>query len=320
MKYIFFCLCAIGTLLPLHSTAQYYVGWNRVFPDRAGKVIAFKAVYSGASDTIYFVDVATGTITDRVADGSFGLEFKMLKAKVLNREKEMNKALVAFHTLSHFERDKGNMEEYIVRWKNDSTIASAFLPKVEVHSYEPRVFYKPDKPRKVLLGVRLNGVAMLYDMLDTTKNGAAKLLYSKDINKADYEDWERGYFQQAVISPSGNHVFTMPDGTMIDIVKGKKIWDFNYKKTGSSDVVFSEDGTRIAIEHQDKSVSVFNVKKGKRLYKIPAPPTFPGELEVDHLLPLPDMQSCFVFYMDYKNSVAKVLLLNSDGNYKEIKF
>lgn len=49
MKCILFCLLAIGAVLPYHSAAQY-VGWDDVFPDRAGKVIAFKATYSGATD------------------------------------------------------------------------------------------------------------------------------------------------------------------------------------------------------------------------------------------------------------------------------
>lgn len=317
MKFIFFCLWAIGAVLPLHGAAQY-VGWDDIFPDRAGKVIAFKATYSSTSDTVYFVDVATGAIIDRVADGSFGLEFKMLKAKVLNREKEMSGALTAFSTFSYF--DRGNMERYFVRWKKDSTVASAWLPKVEAHSYEPKIFFKADNPRKVLLGVRLNRVAMLYDMLDTTANGVARLLYSQDLSKVDFQEFDRGHLQQAVISPTGSHIFTMPDGTMIDLIKGKKIWNFDYKKTGSSDVVFSEDGTRMAIEHQDKSVSVYDVQKGKRLNRIPAPPMFPGELKVEHLLPLPDMQSCFAFYKDFKKGSAKVLLLTADGNYKEVKF
>ncbi|RYY64611.1 MAG: hypothetical protein EOO13_18280, partial [Chitinophagaceae bacterium] len=303
MKFFLFCLGAIGAGLPLHSAAQY-VGRDDVFPDRAGKVIAFKATYSGTTDTVYFVDVATGVITERVADGSFGLEFKMLKAKVLNREKEMMKSLTAFSTFAFF--DRGNVDRYFVRWKKDSTVASAWLPKVERHTHDPKIFIKYDNPRKVLLGVRLNRDAMLYDMLDTTAQGMARLLYSKDLSKADYQEFDHGHMQQAVISPTGGHIFTMPDGTMIDLVKGKKIWDFNYKKTGSSDVVFSKDGTHIAIEHQDKSVTVYDVQKGKRLYKIPAPPMFPGELKVEHLLPLPDMQTCFVFYMDFKKRSAKV--------------
>lgn len=317
MKYILFFLWTTGAVLPLHSIAQY-IGGGNVFPDRAGRIIAFKATYSGASDTVYFVDVATGAITDRVADGSFGLEFKMLKAKVLNREKEMMKSITAFPTFSFF--DQGNKEKYFVRWRKDSTVASAWLPKVERHTYDPIIFIRPANPRKVLLGVQLNDIATLYDMLDTTANGMARLLYSKDLSKADYEEKQRGHLQQAVISPTGGHIFTMPDGTMIDLLKGKKMWDFNYKKTGSSDVVFSEDGTRIAIEHKDQTVSVYDVQKGKRLYKIPAPPIFPGELKVEHLLPLPDMQSCFAFYYDFNKSSAKVVLVTADGNYKEVKF
>ena len=316
MKLLLFFLWAIGAVLPLQGAAQY-VGRDDIFPDRAGKVFAFKATFSGTTDTVYFVDVATGVITERVADGSFGLEFKMLKARVLNREKEMMKSLVAFPAFSFFET--GNVDKYFVRWNKDSTVASAWLPKVERHTHDPIVFIKYDHPRKVLLGVRLNRVAMLYDMLDTTAQGMARLLYSKDLSKADYQELEHGHMQQGVISPTGGHIFTMPDGTMIDLVKGKKIWDFNYKKTGSSDVVFSEDGTRIAFEHQDKSVTVYDVQKGKRLYKIPAPPIFPGELTLEQLRPLPDMQSCFAFYKNSKTGSVKLLLASADGNYKEIK-
>ncbi len=317
MKCILFCLLAIGAVLPYHSAAQY-VGWDDVFPDRAGKVIAFKATYSGTTDTVYFVDVATGVITERVADGSFGLEFKMMKAKVLNREKEMMKSLTAFPTFDFF-NSGGNVDKYFVRWNGDSTVASAWLPKVERHTHDPKIFFKYDNPRKVLLGVMLNRNAMLYDMLDTTAQGMARLLYSKDLSKADYQEFEHGHMQQAVISPTGSHIFTMPDGTMIDILKGKKIWDYDYQKTGSSDVVFSEDGTRIAIERKDHSVSVVDVQRGKQLYKIPAPPEFGVKLKMDHLLPLADMQTAFAFFYDYKTSQNKILLLKADGSFKEIR-
>lgn len=320
MKPIFlFCWLALCCGLGVQSFGQskFYIGSDDIFPDHSGKVIAFKTTSSETSDSVYFVDVATGLVTDRAADGSFGLEFKMMKAKVLNRENLIGKGLKAFHTFSMF-FDKENFEEYIVRL-NDSTLARAWLPKVVNHN-EPRVFFKQDNPRKVLLGVRLNRVAMLFDMLDTTSNGVARVLYSRDLSKVDdFEEFERGHLQRAVISPTGNHIFTMPDGTMIDLVKGKKIWDYDYQKTGSSDVVFSEDGTRIAIERKDRSVSVVDVQRGKQLFRIPAPPVFPGELKVEHLMPLADMQTSFVFYFNFKTSHTKILLMKADGSYKEVK-
>ena len=317
LKFILFCLWTIGALLPLHSAAQH-VGGDGVFPDRAGKVIAFKATYSGTTDTVYFVDVATGVITERVADGSFGLEFKMMKAKVLNREKEMMKSLTAFSTYAFF--DRGNVDRYFVRWNGDSTVAFAWLPKVERHTHDPKIFFKYDNPRKVLLGVMLNRNAMLYDMLDTTAQGTARLLYSKDLSKADYQEFERGHLQQGVFSPTGSHIFTMPDGTMIDLVKGKKIWDYDNKKKGFYHVVFNQDGTRMAIAHDDRSVSVLDVQRGKQLYRMPAPPRLGEEIKVQSVLPLADMQTSVVFYYDYKTHREKILLLKADGSYREVVF
>ena len=116
------------------AQTKFYVGSSGIFPDRAGKVIAFKATNSRASDTVYFVDVATGAVTDRVADGSFGLEFKMMKAKVLNREKLLAKDLSASYYWT-----EGGYDLYIARTR-DSIIARAWLAKSRGNSDNPRSF------------------------------------------------------------------------------------------------------------------------------------------------------------------------------------
>lgn len=312
----FLCFFSMSCIFSMISLAQtkFYVGSSGIFPDRAGKVIAFKATNSRASDTVYFVDVATGAVTDRVADGSFGLEFKMMKAKVLNREKLLAKDLSASYYWT-----EGGYDLYIARTR-DSIIARAWLPKAEVHSDNPRVFFKPDNPGIVLVAVRIQHQAGLYNMLDTTAGGVAKLLYKRDLSKADPQEWEKGHLQEAVISPGGQHVFTMPDGNMIDLVKGKKIWDYKYRETGASNVVFSEDGTRLAIQREDHSISIRDVQRGKELYRIPAPPKEMQGMKVEQVLPLADMQHCFVFYWNVDTGFAKVLLVKADGSYNEVAF
>lgn len=310
----FFCFLSMCFLLSTASLAQVktYIGHDNVFPDQSGKVIAFKATYSSASDTIYFVDVATGAITDRMADGSFGLEFKLMKAKVLDRDKFNAKDITCFHA---FDGDE-NYEWYFVRLKGDSTLAKAQLPKVDIHG-DPRVFYRKN-PRTVLLATRLEWRMELYNMLDTTAGGFAKLLYSHEDKKSGYTELFDNHLRNVVISPNGRYAFALPNGVMIDLVKGKSIWNYNLKGKGDSRVVFSEDGMRVAIEQENRSVTVRDVQKGKELYRIPSPPTFPGELKVEHSRPLSDMQSCFVFYKDFKSGFAKVLLLKADGSYKEV--
>ncbi|MBW7840898.1 MAG: hypothetical protein H3C36_14955 [Chitinophagaceae bacterium] len=106
------------------------------------------------------------------------------------------------------------------------------LPKTEVHTDNPRVFFKPDNPRIVLVAVRIQHQAGLYNMLDTTAGGVAKLLYSRDFSKADFQEWEKGNLQRAVISPTRQHVFMMPDGNMIDLVKRKKYGILNTGRPG----------------------------------------------------------------------------------------
>ncbi len=43
-------------------------------------------------------------------------------------------------------------------------------------------------------------------------------------------------------------------------------------------------------------------------------------MKVRQVLPLADMQHCFVFYWNVDTGFAKVLLLKADGSYNEVAF
>ena len=122
---------------------------HEMYLDRAGKQFAFKVTYQDVVDTIYFVDIASGMITDRVAEGTFGLELKMLKAKVLNWEEEMQPNLDA--SISAWGRGKWEKyNRYEIRSKS-SMLASAWLPYTFTqHSSDLRCIFK-SSPQTVLL-------------------------------------------------------------------------------------------------------------------------------------------------------------------------
>lgn len=318
MKFIFLiCLISFGCVLPEHVLAQpkcYIVSYD-IFPDRAGNVVAFKVTYEGVTDTVYFVDVASSTITDRVAEGTFGLEFKMMKAKVLNREAEMAPRLRPF--ISAWGR--GKMEKYY-RYDilaKDSTIATAWLPYTFTqHPNDLKIVYKAASKTALLYG-RLDGKKALFNMLDTTKDGKARLLYLDKENK-----YASSWMWQAHISPNGRYVLAATEGAMIDLEKAKVIWDYPAEDVkGKYYAAFSADGTQVAIERGNYTIAVWDIQKGKELYRISVPPDHKSTLTgTDGIIPLPNMQHALVYDDNHDTGRLKLLLVKADGTYKELRF
>lgn len=318
MKFIFLiCLISFGCVLPEHVLAQpkcYIVSYD-IFPDRAGNVVAFKVTYEGVTDTVYFVDVASSTITDRVAEGTFGLEFKMMKAKVLNREAEMMSGMQAYYRYP----GRGEKEKYglcDIMWK-DSTLARSWLPQAFTqHHNDLKPVYKSN-PKTALLYGRLDGKKALYNMLDTSKDGKARLLYLDKENK-----YASSWMWQAHISPNGRYVLAATEGAMIDLEKGKVIWDYPAEDVkGWYSAAFSADGTQVSIERGNYTIAVWDIQKGKELYRISVPPDHKSTLTgTDGIIPLPNMQHALVYDDNHDTGRLKLLLVKADGTHKELRF
>lgn len=324
MKYIIFiCLLYFGLGLPMRGFAQpkcYILSYD-IFPDRAGKVVAFKVSYENVPDTVYFIDVASGDITDRVAEGTFGLEFKMMKAKVLNREALKDLKVRPF--ISAWGRGKlEKFYRYDILMKNnssmeDSTLASAWLPYTFSQHPNDMICVVKLNPKTVLLYGRLDGKKAMYNMLDTSDKGIARLLYLDKENK-----FSSSFRWQAHVSPDGHYVLAATEGAMIDLAKGKVIWEYPSEDVkGWFYATFSEDGKQVAIERGNYTVAVWDIQRGKELYRISVPPDHLANLAgLDCIIPLPDMQHALVYDHNPNTGRVKVLLVKADGSYKELRF
>jgi hypothetical protein len=314
---LLFCLLCLGCGLPPAILAQpkRFINHSDYFPDRAGRLVAFKVHYEGAPDTVYFLDVPSATITDRVAEGSFGLEFKLMKAKVLKSDRSMGQGARAQELYG----GEGRMEKYTLYQvrRNDSLIASAWLPKTGYAFEEPRAVFR-SSPRRVLMYRRQDGRRSLYNMLDTSANGVAKLLYLDKANKE--AEHEQSFIWAAHISPDGRYVLAATECVMIDIEKGKVMWDYPWERSEWFLATFSEDCSRVAIQRNAYAVSIRDVQSGKELNRIPAPPAKLGNLDVSDCLPLADMQHALIYYWNAKTYEAKLFLFGVDGSRKEIAF
>lgn len=319
MKSLFLpILIALGCALPLRGFAQpkCEIDLNDIFPDRAGKVVAFKVIYEGVPDTVYFVDIASGAITERIAEGTFGLEFKMMKAKVLKREAEEFSGTSTEISERYSSKKMEKFYRYDVLMKG-SLLARAWIPYTfSQYNDELRPVCKAN-PKTVLLYGRLDGKKALFNMLDTLKDGKARLLYlDKDNKHASSFRWH------AYISPDGRYVLAATEAAMIDLEKGKVIWDYPYEEAnGKFYTAFSEDGTRVAIERGNYAISVRDMQTGKELYLISTPPAHLASLAgMDCIIPLPDMQHALVYDQNHNSGRINLLLVKADGSYKELRF
>ncbi len=314
---IIFCsLCLIGYGFPATAIAQpkRFISHFDFYPDRSGKLVAFKATIEGAPDTVYFLDVPSATITDRAAEGSFGLEFKLMKAKVLKSDMSKWQGARAYYRYTGQGRKEKFMRYEITL--NDTSVASAWLPMTSTYDETTALFRS--NPRRVLLYRRLDGRRSLYNMLDTSADGVAKLLY---VDKANKEaDHEFNAIWEAHISPDGRYVLAATEGVMIDLEKGKVIWDYPWENSGWFYATFSEDGSRVAIERKDYAVSIRDVQRGKELARIPTPPAKLGNFTARDCIPLADMQHALVYYWYPEAGQVKLFLCGVDGSRQEIVF
>lgn len=314
--FIFCSLFLISCGLPYTAIAQYkrYVVPSDFFPDRSGSLVAFKVTYNGVPDTVYFLDVPSATITERVAEGSFGLEFKMMKAGVLKSDLSMRQGARVYERYPAVAKKKHIFYQVT---KGDTTVASAWLPETSYAYEQPEAVFRSN-PRRVLLYRRLDGRRSLYNMLDTSADGVAKLLY---VDKANKEaEHEHNAIWQAHISPDGRYVLAATEGVMIDLEKGRAIWDYDWENSGWFYATFSENGSRVAIERKDFAVSIRDMQRGKELFRIPAPPAKLGNLTARHCIPLADMQHALVYYEYLDGGQIKLFLCGVDGSRREIAF
>jgi len=295
--------------------SSFNIGWNIPTANANGTMIGIRGKHNG-KDSAWIINTETAQVMQRIPEGSFGLEMKLIRAGVYPTG---NATYVRQPTMGSTENKKKTFDvTYDVYYIDDSLLASSTVSNSKYN--HDAMSYAIARPLTALIGRQEGKDFVLYDM--TRKSGK----YAARVFALDTKSEIPG-FHMLRISPDGRYAFFCREYVMVDLQKGKMAWHVNEEeRTNAKLVTFSATGDSIAFPLKSDSVfAVRDVRNDKTLYRISIannPDAKALGMTLSEAYPLPDMKHILAWYRKPNDPLDTSIwcIFAADGSYRRINF